>query len=404
MKQSTLACLIGMSLLGLTGCPNLNSTGGDPVNGTLHTGVITASETWTKAQSPHIIRGDVMVEGTQTAAKITIEPGAVVQFENDAELEFGKTSGTTGILEAKGTATESITFTGATQSKGSWYSITLGNGANLSTLQYCQIQYGGKGEQGALSILGDSNNPTVKNCTFDQNFSYAVMAYQNAAFTAFENNTITNSGSNPLFLSADAVGTLGEGNTFTNNGQNAIYVQGCTLTKDARWRKLAVPYRILDSELSVNTAGVDLTLDPGCRLEFGAGNEFNVGAQNGSTLFAKGTATESITLTAIENATWAGLTFNDHATDGTENPAGGCYLDYVVIDHAGGGSADGALINIYDSKPILKNLTLTNSTGFAIRAYGSANNTIPSLDYLNAAIATASGIVSTPNVSYPDPT
>jgi hypothetical protein len=102
MKRQALLCTIGLSLLGLTGCPSSNPLNGDEIiNGTLHTGTITASETWTKAKGPHIIRGIVRVNGTQSAAKITIEPGAEVCFEGDAALEFGSESGTTGVLRPK---------------------------------------------------------------------------------------------------------------------------------------------------------------------------------------------------------------------------------------------------------------------------------------------------------------
>jgi len=65
-------------------------------------GVIVTNTTWTKANSPYILTGDVVVTQGVT---LTIEPGVEVKGDDNTELKI------LGHLEAVGTAAEPVTFT-----------------------------------------------------------------------------------------------------------------------------------------------------------------------------------------------------------------------------------------------------------------------------------------------------
>jgi hypothetical protein len=76
---------------------------------TNYSGTISSSTTWTKANSPYTLTGNLTVD---SGATLTIEPGVTIQITSDCTLQVN------GVLIAKGTSSEKISFTGGTVSLG----------------------------------------------------------------------------------------------------------------------------------------------------------------------------------------------------------------------------------------------------------------------------------------------
>jgi parallel beta-helix repeat protein len=66
-------------------------------------GNITTNTTWTKADSPYMLTGNVTVD---SGATLTIEPGVTIQIPSDCTLQIN------GTLVARGTSSEKISFIG----------------------------------------------------------------------------------------------------------------------------------------------------------------------------------------------------------------------------------------------------------------------------------------------------
>src|SRR2546428_13597197 len=96
MRTTLISCAAVLTL----GC-------GEPAgpHSTSHTLSITASETWTLAESPHVVHGRLSVRGT-----LTIEAGATVLFADTSGLTFGKYGA--GSLRAQGSASAPIVMRG----------------------------------------------------------------------------------------------------------------------------------------------------------------------------------------------------------------------------------------------------------------------------------------------------
>jgi hypothetical protein len=109
--------------------------------------VISSDTTWTVADSPYIVVGNLLVDNGVT---LTIEPGVEVRFDGHYFLQVE------GVLIADGTETDMITFTSNMSSPApdDWESIIFMDNADLgSSITYCTIEYAYD------AIFVDDSNP-----------------------------------------------------------------------------------------------------------------------------------------------------------------------------------------------------------------------------------------------------
>lgn len=111
----------------------------------------TVSGTWTKANSPYHITGNISIPADDT---LIIEPGVEVEFSGNYSFTIN------GLLEALGSENDSIYFTATTE----WMGLSFNNAPDSSRLAYCIIErsfYGG--------IVCTNSNPVISQCTLNDN-------------------------------------------------------------------------------------------------------------------------------------------------------------------------------------------------------------------------------------------
>ncbi|TAL18393.1 hypothetical protein EPN96_01085, partial [bacterium] len=336
-------------------------------NATDVSGVISSNATWTKANSPYIVKGNVSVYKSGSLVTLTIEPGVEVRFVSGTGLTFGSTSASYyGRLIADGTPEEPIIFTSASinPAPGEWGPITFNNlyqsnPLHGSSIKNAGISYGNQsGYWGSINVqnnallnlenvtvenaiadgmsIHDGGKATVTNCTFSQNAADGIEVITPSTLTVSGSRFLNNGGAG-LDMQAGAVvtgcefsgngasaismaaGKLGTGSAFSNNTFTApgdfvrLYaVTGEHISQNEYWANPGIPYKVTVPVAVYGSSGAVppvLTLEPGLEMRFEVNTGITVGLSSSSyygALKAEGEATKPIVFTSSNPAPSAG--------------------------------------------------------------------------------------------------
>ncbi len=305
--------------------------------GTEHTGIIDADETWSPSGNPHIITGKVTVAGSAPqGVTLTILPGVIVRMEEDTSIEIGA-SNEPGTLIADGNEGAKIIFTSnqAINTKGWWKHIKFNEQAVNSKMSYCVVEYGGGYDSWSSRgniVIYESNNVDIDNCTIINSKSSGIAFPNDNGIGTFTANTITRNTTYGIRLSADQVRGINADNSVAGNVLGGIYVEADTVENDATWHNLDAEY-ILETFKIASPNGTTLTIEPGTTLKFIEDASIEVGDSNTpGKLVAEGSKDLPILFTSNQTLKtkgwWNHIRF-------TENDNGSSLL-YCQIEYGGG--------------------------------------------------------------------
>ncbi len=312
----------------------------------VHEGTLTEDEIWSAGDN-HIIDGTLYLEGNT----ITIEAGTVIKMNAGAKINVGNNPDASTALIAEGTEAQPITFTSSNASPvaGDWHYISFDEGTSPNTtFQYCVFEYGGGyADYSAMIVVNGNTEIAMDYCTLRYSeTSGARLNDENARFSSFTNNTISDITKNPIYLEANNADCIGTNNTITDEGSYGIFVDGGTMNKDdATWKVQTVPYIIGGTVYVESASGAILTIEAGNTISFRDGAEINVANSDFGTLIANGTSSNPITFTSA-NATpsagdWDGIFMYEGCTNSSFKYCtfeyGGGYADYSAIIVASSG-------------------------------------------------------------------
>ncbi len=373
-------------------------------NPTNVSGVISANTTWSLANSPYLVTGDVTVNPGIT---LTIEPGVVVKFHASKNLIIN------GALNAIGTTENRIIFTSIKDDNvagdsnydgtatwprpGDWSSIQFGASSidALTKLQNNIVRYGGS--TGAVQT--DAASPIISGNLITLNSSYGMRIVNTSAPNTSTNYVLDNLGggiklettSSPIISNSQFWGNSGyaiyldsscypnlSGNTAYYNTVNGVRNTG-TISFNQTWYA-DLPY-VIESTMIINS-GVALTVQPGAVVKF---NKGAIGLTVNGALVANGTDTAPITFTSIhddvfggdtnnnEGATWAArgdwdkILYNDSSTDAQN------VLNCANIFYAGNGNVG---ISTISASPSITNSYIHHIKGNGINLSTISNSLI----------------------------
>ena len=304
---------------------------------------------------------------------LTVEPGAVVQVDNNYGIYVN------GTLSANG-----ATFT--RNGNAYWLGIYLAPTADLSNLTNCNISYGGASNSGygltyihgdyrKTSIYVDSSSPTISGCQISNSETNGVELYSSHATITSNSFGDMGGGYYPIFHDTLDTFTTMSGNSTSGSGYNGVGVVSGSFTVSGNWNLPGsnFPY-LMNGPLTV-TRGVTLTIAAGNTVK----SNWDGFYVNG-TLSAVGTSTAPITFSsrsAIPAAgNWRGIYLSP--------TAGASVLSYVTVEYAGAYNSGYGLAYVHSNyqftslyldsvSPSLTNVTIRNSETNGLELYGSSS-------------------------------
>jgi nitrous oxidase accessory protein NosD len=171
----------------------------------------TVSGVWTKALSPYLITGNVLIADGTT---LTIEPGVEVIFQDHFKFDVK------GTILAEGTESDSILFTAADHEVG-WNRILFNSTPatnDSSKFSYCIIEYGNSPDNGGAFYIYYSRNLTISNSTIRHNNGTNAAIYMDQSSCNILNCDIYSNNSYAIFTA----GTTSDVNIINNKIHDGI--------------------------------------------------------------------------------------------------------------------------------------------------------------------------------------
>lgn len=306
--------------------------GGGGTGPTYHENDIVGGDSvWYPSGNPHIVKSTIDINQN---GKLVVMPGCIVKFDPGTSFIVGHT--TPGELQAVGKpdADSGIVFTSnaATPNPGDWEGFDFYDQTRTSSqLSYCDINYGGYTNWGAINIEW-AGSVKMDHCTIRNAPKWGIwIGEENGYVAGFTGNTITGCGDYPIYTCPGGLSRFLGGNTLTGNaaGKDGIYVTGGSVTATGEWLNQGVPY-VIGGDVSVgSTTGAYLTIGTGATVKFGRDIHLAIG-----NTYPGGLKADSVTFTTAagtpQRGDWEGVWFYDKCTDAE------CRLTNCTIEYGGG--------------------------------------------------------------------
>ncbi|WP_224998472.1 hypothetical protein [Cesiribacter sp. SM1] len=289
------------------------------------------------AVADYIVVGDITV-----SAKLVLEPGVVVAFEQDKSLKV--VDG--GALVARGTADNKIIFMGKTRASGFWKGILISSSSTYNELEHVLLTHAGSSPfsempgidvKAGVALLGTAAPGAalkVSNSEFVDNGGYGMFVQGVSELKAFNNNSFYTNASAAMYVPARQLHKLDAESNFTGyNGYDGVVTGGTLqLSGEVTWPDF--------NDGSTYLVSSDISVESGLKIAEGAAFKFMEGimmqvVENGY-LTAVGTASnKTIFTTSSDNPYryWGGILFN---TASSANR-----LEYAEVSYAGGKALPG---------------------------------------------------------------
>jgi hypothetical protein len=350
-------------------------------------GEINADTTWSLAESPYVVTGDVTV---MPGVTLTIEPGVQVRFNGNYVL------GVRGTLIAEGLAGQEILFTSnlASPAAGDWGVLDFRSDSKYSHVQYAIIEYGGNAyKPGAYCATGavcvNTSSFVMEDSSVRHSPTRGVSLAQSSATLA--NNTFEHITWEAIRLHACDL-NIGEchptivgndfsytqypilhvaplnpvlsGNAATNNQINGyVFYVSCNVAGTNTWYAGDLPYVVPAAGgwclMGVYGRPTTVNIQPGTIVKLENSLQFHYS----TVVTATGTAEAPVIFTSLKDDSAGGDTNNDGAAS---SPA---KRDWGMIDHFGDqvrGTYEHAIFRYGGGYPAAFGPTLNSDSGATV--------------------------------------
>jgi len=326
--------------------------------------------------------------------RLTIEPGATLFFDPGTQIQVGYHSGYYhgGELYAEGTAANPITFTPYDGIAGSWNGIYFEDRSDWSgatnSMKHCVVE---KANDYNIYVENTSS-VNIDSCIIQDAVSDGIRYYN--GYGSFSNSTFSNNGRYPVYFTNWAASPYHENNTFTSKGINYIALSGGSFTESRSMYYDNGEYLVLNPIIVGVYGGVcRLTIDPGVIINFDTATYLQVGAwsgyYHGGELYAEANSDSMIVFKPYNGLSggWDGIYFEDRSDwNGATSSMKYCTIEngdsynvYCAVTNQPTmencilSDAAGIGFQLYNSSPIVRNITVSENGSYGIYLDGTSN-------------------------------
>jgi hypothetical protein len=175
-------------------------------------------------------------------APLTIEPGVVIEFEENSGLGIYDN----GSINAVGNANQPIVFQGKDNVKGYWRGIHVETNSTSNRFEFVELKDAGSNyvyccnEVASLTLKGGQF--ALENTTIENGAGIGIYARDNTRISDFSNNTITTHDEYPMSIPLEAAGKLdGLNSDYSGNKQDYIFINDRSLVEETTISATNVP-------------------------------------------------------------------------------------------------------------------------------------------------------------------
>lgn len=299
-------------------------------------------------------------------AALTIEPGTVIEFEENAGIGvYGQ-----GTINAVGTADKQIILRGTQNVSGYWRGLHVETKSISNRLESVTIKNAGSNyvyccnELATVFVKG--GKLAFKDVTITDGESYGIYANTDAEFPTYENVTISTHKSGAMYLAPVVLQYLdGNGSDYTGNEQDYIRVLAGNVNEAITLPANNVPYLFDGGVIDITDA---LTIEAGAELVMS--ENAGLGVYDNGSLKIQGTSSNPVSIRGREIIAgyWRGIHIE---TNSLSND-----FQYVNISEAGSNYVYccnvKASVFLKGGKLAIANSNISNGSEYGLYANASA--------------------------------
>jgi pimeloyl-ACP methyl ester carboxylesterase len=288
--------------------------------------------TWTKEDSPYILRAELTKFVYMVNSELTIEPGVVIKFKpdhNTGRYAGLRIIGGEGKIIAIGNENDPIIFTSFYDNEhdslvgsesdplpGDWRGIEFWE--DESYLENVVVRYAGIYRAGSIEfnnessarlkksiiengsssgiLIDNASLPTLDNLSIRDNRNYGLIAGSSARNGILKNSAIEHNGGQYIFKIDANSGFKFENNSYQTDNIYGVDFSG-TVLREVTWDDLGIPYI---GRAKITSIGI-VNIEPGVVFKVPVTNNRDVRILIEGELHAKGRATNPVIFTSVRD-------------------------------------------------------------------------------------------------------
>jgi len=364
---------------------------------------VASSAEWRDLDAPYLFTGDVNVQGS-SSPDLEILDGVEIYFDSGVGLYVGWSS--YAALDVQGgSAGVLLSSADSSPAEGDWLGLVIGSYASTAVIEGLTLEYGGDNGYGGLylyyseaeiidstfryndeaGIYLSGGTLELQDSTVEANDGHGIWLSSAATLSgagtpSFTGNLIVDNSEHPLVLPAEYLGELDASSSYADNGEDSVLVTTDTVSADATWQALDVPYRFEGTVYIQGSSSPDVTVEPGATLEFESNVALYVGWSSYGSMEAAGSSGAPVTFTSADPTPgagdWMGIAMGSYCDTAS------MVLDNVVVEY-GGDNGYGNIYSYYCAGSITDS-TVSGSSNCGIYVTGTAP-TVSGISYADNA-------------------